>query len=158
VNTPAFWVFELPTSYGFAVASMIGAGFSALVLLLPKSLAQSFLVVTFLFGINQAFNWHSGILGNYSRPSSFPEIIKNNWPAGTCIGLDPFESDNHSIERMELYKFHLHDYEVRRMHIQEWADNCNGPFVTSDIELGERASNFIIAREVDTELLLISKY
>lgn len=157
VNTPAFWVAQLPSSYGFAVALMIGAGVSAFALLLPNALAQPLVVAAFLLGINQAFSWHSAILANYSRPSSIPEIIRNNWPAGTCIALDPAEGNNHRLERMSLYKFHLHSYQIRRMHIYEWAANCNGPFITSDFQAQNQLAGVILAREIDTGLLLVSK-
>ena len=157
VNTPAFWVVQLPSSYGFAVALMIGAGVSAFALLLPNALAQPLVVAAFLLGINQAFSWHSAILANYSRPSSIPEIIRNNWPAGTCVALDPAEGNNHRLERMSLYKFHLHSYQIRRMHIYEWAANCNGPFITSDFQAQNRLSDVILAHDIGAGLLLVSR-
>jgi hypothetical protein len=157
INTPAFWVVEFPSSYGFAVALMIGAGVSALALLLPSALAKALVCAVFLLGINQAFSWHSAILANWSRPSSIPEIIRHNWPAGTCVALDPAEGSTHRLERMGLYKFHLHDYKIRRMHIYEWAANCDGPFITSDFGAKNYLTDIILARELDTGLLLLSK-
>ncbi len=31
--------------------------------------------------------------------------------------------------RVNLYKFHLHDYDIRRMTLDDWQARCNGPFI-----------------------------
>lgn len=157
VNIPAFWVIEFPSSYGFAVALMIGAAISAFALLLPKKLAHILVAVVFILGIKQGFAWHSVILAYHSRPSSIPEIIKLNWPAGACIALDPATIQNHGRARMNLYGFHLHDYQIRRMPIYEWAKDCDGPFITSDFDAINKFSGNVLAREIDTGLFLVSK-
>jgi hypothetical protein len=157
VNVSFFWVTALPSSYGFAFALMIGAGVTAFTLQLPKALARIALVIVFFLAINQGFSWHSESLANYSRPSSIPEIIKNNWSPGTCVGLDPIIFESHSFERTALYKFHLYNYEIRRMNIYDWASNCNGPYITSDFDSVDQLENVILAREIDTGLLLLSK-
>jgi hypothetical protein len=156
INTPAFWVVGLSSSFGFAIALMAGAFVTAFALLLPNPLAKILVVIVFLFSISQGFIWHSRILSDYSHPSSIPQIIKDNWPPGTCIALNPVET-GYNQEKLNLYKFHLHDYKIRRMHVFKWATNCNGPLITSDFSALDQLSDNILAREISTGLFLVSK-
>lgn len=108
-----------------------------------------FILSTVIQGLN-----HNYRISAYGTPSEFVEVIRDNYPPGTCVGVGPKEighiRGDLQTQRYNLHLFHLYDYKYRRMAPEEWLNSCNGPYLTFDLD--EIADEQAAARLVDLEL------
>lgn len=156
VNLVSFWPATLPDGTTLAAAILLGGAIAALAVLLPRWAATAVILSAFGLCAYVQLAWHHRVLTIVSKPSDLPEVVRRSWPSGSCIGLDPDLPENEAW-RVNLYKFHLHDYDIRRMTLDEWRAHCNGPFISSDFtDVG--AGTKVATRETDSGLLLLSVF
>lgn len=156
VNALGFWPAAVAKGIPFYVAFLIGALGAAIALLLPKPVAGVCVAAAFLgAGFVQA-QWHLHALAKLSHPSSLPDIVRDGWVPGSCVAIDPkMSSGDGSYWRANLYKFHLHDYDIRRMPVDAWRTGCDGPLITDKFSTAREAG--LIAREMEVDLMLAAK-
>jgi len=98
----------------------------------------------------------------YHTPSSFVDIIRENYQPGTCVGfnLEGYDSfhNGHERPRYYLHLFYLYDYEYRRMSPEEWLNSCNGPYLTYDLNgLDHKEGVKLVGKEVYYNLYMLTK-
>jgi hypothetical protein len=133
VNIQAFWplVFLRHSEANYFIWFSLGAiGISIVALLGTPKRKLGLLILLPLLALTVIVNmgWHRGLLSTYSAPSGLYQVVTNNYPAKTCIGYTiGFDTD----ERITLYSFYLHVYDLRPMNYGTWLHgNCSGPYLT----------------------------
>ncbi len=161
VNTPSFWPQYIMTEVNIEVWMAVGAAALCLVSIGGKKVASAAAIASFIVSSGVQSRWHTGILEGYSKPSSFVDIIRENFVQGTCVGFDadfPSDFDSFKKERFSLYKFYLYDYGYRRTSVEDWRTNCDGPLLTYDPGLVKgRYAESVLARENASGLFLVVK-
>ena len=108
---------------------------------------------------NCSLHYHSIAAGG--KPSTLVEIVRLNYPSGTCIGINPEGLDyRHNARKYKhpLHLFYLYDYGYRRMSPQEWLDDCKGPYFTYYIEeLYQVEGVNLVGKEILSNIYLLVK-
>ncbi|MEM2174982.1 MAG: hypothetical protein QXI58_05115 [Candidatus Micrarchaeia archaeon] len=169
VNTISFWPQYLyePNFVFWAIFGSAGMGIFHLLREYKKiGLILSILFIFLIYFTSdlRALEFHEKILAGYSKPSEIVEIVRKNFPSGTCIGFDTYSSNYKKSnllqkERFHLYKFYFYNYNYSRMQIEDWLSNCNGLLLTynSTFILNNKETLTLLAQEVRTGLYLVSK-
>ena len=161
INTPAFWPQYLQISPNFIQWSLIGLGGVILVGVGGKYVALILMVISFFYSSSAQDYWHKGIQSNYSNPSSLVEMVRQGYPAGSCVAFDPDIPADASLfqkERFNLYKFYFFNYRYQRMTPTVWLNNCDGPLLTyNGLSLAKNTQFRVIARERVSGLFLVAK-
>ena len=126
-------------------------------------LVISLLLLIFVFSAVVSNKYHHMRLSGmgYSRPSSFVEVIRENYPPGTCVGFNPQILDTmYTFEelRYNLHLFYLYDYNYRRMTPEEWLESCEGPYFTYRLDdLYDRQDIILVGQERFSKIYLVAK-
>lgn len=160
INTPAFWPQYLQISPNFIQWSLIGLGGIILVGLGGKYVALILMMISFFYSSSAQDHWHKGIQSNYSsNPSSLVEMVRQGYPAGSCVAFDPDIPADVSLfkkERFNLYKFYFFNYRYQRMTPTVWLNSCDGPLLTyNGLSLAKNTQFRIMAREGVSGLFLV---
>jgi hypothetical protein len=133
VNIQAFWplVFLRHAEANYLIWFILGAiGIGIVAFLGTPKRKVGLLILLPLLVLTVIVNmgWHRGLLKTYSSPSGLYQVVTNNYPAKTCIGYTTgFDTD----ERMTLYSFYFHTYDLRPMSYGTWLHStCSGPYLT----------------------------
>lgn len=167
VNIPAFWPLVLLPNEHFLQWMLVGAlgifiaGAAGTVGNAGKAVALAFMLIAGVACAVNQHKWHSKILSGYSAPSSLVEVVRLNFPEGSCIGFDPKIPEPSMLyqrERYNLYSFYFFNYRYRRMSPEEWISQCDGPLLTYNpsVFLGSDEAS-VVAREVSSGLYLVLK-
>ncbi|MFO7844405.1 MAG: hypothetical protein R6V16_11395 [Bacteroidales bacterium] len=105
---------------------------------------------------------HHDRISAHGKPSAFVEIIRENYPPGTCVGVNPEEfgdfRNDPQRQKYHLHLFHLYDYTYRRMSPEEWLNSCNGPYLSYSLDgLDAQQGVNIVGEEVHSNLYLLVK-
>jgi hypothetical protein len=161
VNTAAFWPQYLASGSGFLVWMLIGAVALVAVAWYGKGLAIALTVLALPLSLFHQILWHDRILAEFSTPSSLVDMVRDNFPPGTCVGFDPALPAGTTLfqtERHHLNSFYLFNYRYRRMSPAEWLAQCNGPFLTYDASaLLASGHARPVAREIKSNLILVQR-
>ncbi len=128
------------------------------------------LVVLFVSSSYSSSKFHHSILAGYkipytfsgySKPSNLVNMIRENYPPGTCIGFNSDKLgtlDNYQRERYHLKLFYLYDYDYRRMSPEEWLNDCNGPYFSYHLgELYNHDDVNLVGQEMFSGIYLLNK-
>lgn len=134
MNTPSFYPQYFITIPDFAMWMSIGAIGTIAAAIFGKYFTAALMVLAFGISTSNQGEWHEKVLSNHSVPSSVIELIRKNYSPGTCIGFDASLNAKTGatirLERFGLYRYHLFNYEYKRMSFAEWVESCDGPFIT----------------------------
>lgn len=159
INTPAFLGQYLRIPPNFIHWSLIGLGGIILVGVGGKYVALILMVISFFYSSSAQDYWHKGIQFNYSNPSSLVEMVRQGYPAGSCVAFDPDIPADASLfkkERFNLYKFYFFNYRYQRMTPTVWLNNCDGPLLTyNGLFLAKNTQFRVMARERVSGLFLV---
>lgn len=144
ITTVAFWPQYLYVETNFLYWMISGA--LAMLLLglvrdnsrLANYLVLAIIAILFIFStVVQVFIHHSRVTA-HGTPSEFVELIRENYPPGSCVGVNPegFGSirDNPRTQAYHLHLFYFYDYAYRRMLPEEWLNSCDGPYLTFSLD------------------------
>ena len=61
-------------------------------------------------------------------------------------------------ERFQLHLFHLYDYAYQRMHVDDWLQSCDGPYLTYQIDqLRDAPGVVLLGQEANSGLYLVAR-
>ncbi|MFC3685199.1 hypothetical protein [Hydrogenophaga luteola] len=159
--TPAFWPQYLFEKSSFLQWYLMGCAGCVIAFSVPKFTLPLAWAFSATLSLTTQYNWHQDILHGYSRPTPLPDIIKANYPDGTCVAFEkPVHQEAPTLqdERLGLHALHLTNMVFMRMQPERWLKECDGPFLTYRPELFEDISNAIpMIKEMDSGLYLIEK-
>ena len=108
------------------------------------------LALTFIVNMG----WHQGLLATYSAPSGLYKTITSNYSPDTCIG---YTTGTDVDERLSLYSYYLHNYDLRPMTYQTWLESdCSGPYLTFTLSPSTEDVE-IIGKETQSGLYMVVK-
>ncbi|TPK31704.1 hypothetical protein [Mesorhizobium sp. B2-5-3] len=159
INTSGFWPFAMSGYAPFWCAIIIASLISAVVPLLPRSLAT--IAVAAFFVMCMAIQWfhHEKAFKTFARPSGLTEFVRSNWRTGSCLALDTSLPDGATAvqyQRLALYKYYLFDYDIQRMTYDEWNQRCSGPRLSFRISISDQYKIPVVAKEAAYGLMVWS--
>lgn len=147
LRTEHYWVWGLLGAIGIAVVGWFGTAKRKH--LLPLLL----LPILLLAGLGNYLYQHR-IVHGYTAPSSLETYIKLNYDTDDCIGFDPANDPN---ERYNLYSYYLTGYRLQKMTLEQWQNDCQGPYLTYDSKLAESPGFQLMGMELKTGLFMVTK-
>lgn len=161
IATPGFWPQYIKTQSTFLNWYILGFAGCLVAFLHPRYTAFPVWIFAASTSIWTQFNWHKDTYQTYSRPTDLPTIIKENYNNGTCIGIDQDNPQGLSMlqsERLNLYSIHLTNMNYKRMHPEQWLQECDGPYLTYHPKaLTEQKQAISFIKETDSGLYLIER-
>ena len=168
INTISFWPQYIFNNSNYILWMIIGGagilifGFIYRMGWVGRVIAIGIFVAVASISIFESANFHKHILTEYSKPSSFVDVIRRKYPPGTCIGFDVSTMAGRSLyyrERYKLLLFYLYDYDYRRIRVDEWMATCDGGLLfTYSLDHVQHEPNVILlGREKRSMLYLIAK-
>lgn len=159
--TPAFWPQYLAEKSSFLHWYLMGCAGCAIALSAPKFTLPLAWVLSATLSLTAQYNWHQDILQGYSQPTPLPDIIRANYPDGSCVAFEkPVHQETPTLqdERLGLYAIHLANMVFMRMQPERWLKECDGPLLTYRVEPFKDIPNAIpMIKEMDSGLYLIEK-
>ncbi len=160
VNIQGFWPVGLFPNQSVFVWFSLGA----LALVFSKVLFSRYgifiVIAVYLLTDYRNYHFHRSIDESYSKPSALVAFIRMNFPKGSCIAFDsnlPVNATGQQVERIRLYSYYLFNYSFRRMNVDEWVRNCDGPLLTYDNAVTQNSGVKVLGRELDTDLFIAAK-
>ena len=159
LNVQGFWPAAVVKSLIPWLWMALGSIGVALVGLIPRkiSLVPVLPLIAITLVVQQ--NRHLQILSDYSRPNDLRGVVKQLYPRGTPVVLDPSIADEsrpgEQQERPSFYSFYLYDYPQRMGDFQAWLRAPRGPYLTYDLEKAGSSEVQTVALENRTGLLLL---
>lgn len=168
ITTVAFWPQYLYIETNFLY--WMAAGALAMLLLglvrdnskLANYLVLAIIAIIFIFSTVVQVLIHHSRIAAFGTPSEFVEIIRENYPPGTCVGVNPagFGSirDNPQTQEYHLHLFYLYDYAYRRMLPEEWLNSCDGPYLTFTLDgLDEEQGVKLLGHDLHSNFFMLIK-
>lgn len=161
IATPGFWPQYIKTQSTFFNWYILGFAGCLIAFLHPRYTMFPVWISATSISIWTQFNWHKDTYETYSRPTDLTTIIKENYGHGTCIGIDRDNLQSLSMlqsERLNLYSIHLTSMNYKRMHPEQWLQECDGPYLTYHPKaLIDQTQAISFIKETDSGLYLIER-
>lgn len=130
ITTVAFWpqymILESNFLYWFTVGGLVMILFGLVMnhSNLANILVIALMLVMFIFSTVINYYIHHNRITAHGTPSEFVEIIRENYPPGTCVGFNP-EGFGHIRDDLQIQKYHLHLF-----HLLQIQGKCSSPIIT----------------------------
>ena len=128
VSTAAFYPQYLVHNVSLPKWMLIGFAGVLIVTFLGKYSALILMFGSFIITTNAQLKWNK-LLSGATKPPAILEFIKINFLPGTCIGFD--DTIPNGQEGYNYKLFYFYNYAFRRISINKWRSDCNGPLLTS---------------------------
>jgi hypothetical protein len=130
---PSIW---LPESGVWAWLAA-GSGLIALVALAPRKVGMSALAVIFAWSAYVQIAWHENRSDDAMQRWNAALTIREQFPAGSCVAFEEPGIDNRLKTIFWVdFGFVLFDYPMKRMALEQWNSDCDGPLVSFNEEFG----------------------
>jgi hypothetical protein len=128
---------------------------------LPRRIVVVLVAALYVVSIHRQHAWHESLLEGHSKPSEIVPFLRTS-SGVDCVGFDRSSLKglwpaSREAERANLYSFYLFDHTYRKLGVDEWKANCDGPLLTYDSTLGASPDVVVIGREKATGLLIVAK-
>lgn len=133
LNIAAFWPAAVYFSPRPDIWFAMGLAGCVVATLLPRPLRLALMLAAFLLCIPFQLRWHGNLINLTGYTYSLPAFVEGLAAPGTCVGTDPRVTSAmkwRDRERVGLYSFHLHGFDYRRVEASDWAETCDGPFLS----------------------------
>lgn len=159
LNIASYWPAALDHHLSIAewtAISMLGVCLFSLITQ-SKKLCLLFLAIITILCYSKQRSEHSMILSNYEGEKSLFNFLESNYKHGQCIGFDISGdiSQSHPVDMYRLYTFNLHNYNLRRVSFENWKKDCDGPFLTYNIDHVKLNSDINIYGKMERSGLII---
>ncbi len=160
---PSFWPSVLNDEINYLVWFIFGTTVFSIIVVLVRcigKLALVLLIPTIFLTVNFQNNFHHVL----ERAVSVDEIVfsKNLFRSNTCIGFEYNKGQSigngKSNVALRLIAYENYNHSMQRMSLREWAQECEGPFITHKIySESELAGAKYVAHDQNSGLYLITK-
>jgi hypothetical protein len=101
---------------------------------------------------------HQFTYESYSSPGLSGSVIREAFPRGSCVGIEPVRPRQDRSERRQALSYWLFDYSFRPMSFSEWQEDCEGPYLSfSDYWVHGDDSVFLWLRDPKTGLSIVHR-
>lgn len=161
VNLQSFWplvfirdmnyfVWFVLGGFGILLVGLIGSDEKNKKWLLLMTLPLMVLI------INVQTESHASMLKGRGDYLELVNIIDKTYDNGTCLGFDVDIRDGN--QRFGFYSYYLQKFHVTRMEPGYWLKNCNGPYMTYNIDhFSDKSDIRVIAKESRSGLYVLMR-
>jgi len=161
VELPSFWPQTAFPLEPVGVWFLSGAVACLIALFLPGPAVKGILVGLFVYCISNQVSWHHQSFRASANPTDLYRFVTDQNAVGSCVGFSPAGRDdigNRPYERFNQLSFYLMNYAYRRMTPTDWAENCDGPYLTYDDDKAFAGIDAVqVAQGLDTGLKVYAK-
>jgi hypothetical protein len=138
-NISAFWQDFWLREQGLWAWLVSGCLLVGLAGALPRRWGVFLIFVVFIYSNYLQITWHKTALYNAAKKWQSALTVREQFSPGTCVGFD--HSGINSYQRHVFwfdYAFQLFDYQLMRMSVTRWLEECDGPLFSYDKDLDEQ--------------------
>ncbi|MCR9135230.1 MAG: hypothetical protein NXI27_04495 [Alphaproteobacteria bacterium] len=161
IELPAFWPQVFYPDENILFWFLAGGIACLIAVMVHHAVVKLALGTLFIFCIANQVPWHHQSFRVNGSPSDLYRLVSDSFEAGECVAFTPairLEIGNQSYERYNQLSFYLMNYDYRRMEIADWAENCDGPYLTHENDPAfELAGAELVAQGVDTGLKVYAR-
>lgn len=161
VELPSFWPQTAFPLEPVGIWFLSGAVACFIALVLPGPVVKGILVGLFVYCISNQVSWHHQSFRASANPTDLYRFVKDQNAVGSCVAFSPAGRDdigNRPYERFNQLSFYLMNYAYRRMTPADWAENCDGPYLTYDDEKAFAGIDAVrVAQGLDTGLKVYAR-
>lgn len=161
VELPSFWPQTAFPLEPVGIWFLSGAVACLIALALPRPVVKGILVGLFVYCISNQVSWHHQSYRASANPTDLYRLVSDRTAAGNCVAFSPSGRDdigNRPYERFNQLSFYLMNHAYRRMALADWAENCDGPYLTYDDEGAFAGIDAVrVAQGLDTGLRVYAK-
>lgn len=161
IELPAFWPQVFYPDKKIIVWFLAGGAACLIAVFVPVIVVKLALASIFVVCIANQVPWHHQSFRVNGSPSDLYRLVGDNNATGGCVAFTPairLEIGNRSYERFNQLSFYLMNYDYRRMEIEDWVENCDGPYLTyEDDPAFDEAGAVLVAQGLDTGLRVYTR-
>lgn len=161
VELPAFWPQTIFPGEKVGIWFLSGAVACVIAFFVPGAAVKIALAGLYLLCITNQVFWHHQSFRASANPTDLYRLVSDGAAKGSCIAFSPAGREdigNKPYERFNQLSFYLMNYAYRRMEIADWAENCDGPYLSyDDASAFESVGAVPVAYGLDTGLTVFAR-
>lgn len=140
LNIPAFWqFFVVPEQFPFGW--WVLGTLPLIIIFLLKSIKFRIMIIGLVFIVASFFHirWHMLASRDWIDRSGLAYYIYEHWDTGTCVGYETDVQNQllYDVNKFN-YGFYLYQYKLRRLSVDSWYSQCDGPLISFSKDINKQ--------------------
>lgn len=138
-NISAFWQYFFLREQGLWMWLASGCVLVGLGAGLPRRFGILAILTIFVFSSYCQIHWHKKNANNAAQRWAAATAVRERFPRGTCVAFDHagIKIQNRTVFWLD-FGFQLFDYQLKRMNVKRWLEECDGPMFSFSRDLHAR--------------------